>query len=309
MKQLIYIKVMYRYKKSIILSLIIIWTSLNYMLLGPALSRYRTLESNGFITDNVFITSRTDLLYDFTTFEEIVNYADANYDSFIIAAKFDRKNIGIFTKNYPWSPPIISPTSNITLTLNAKNESIKIVPGFSNGVLNLSQINFTNLLSNKICAIDSSMANCDIYSNVELGSNTTQSDPTNVTDAYFFIKQILYFISIGILILFSIGSELKKQYREIAIYRLLGQSNKQIVQKYIRHLFELFIITWFISSLIVIIAQMKLLLIPDLRPMLLTILLIPILIIIAVTIFTSLLLRHHLEHTYVNSLLERSKYD
>ncbi len=295
-------------KPFIVISLIIIWTSLNYSLLGPVLARYRTLESNGFIEEQVYFNSRLDVLFDFHSFQEVVDYANANYDSYIIAAKFNRKNIGVFTKNYNWEPPFLVLSTNIDSSYSAIKKSIEVNPGYSNGIWNLSQISFSNLFANELVAQDGD-ANCDIYSNVPLGNNSYKYDPTNVIDAYFVVKQVLFAIALTLLIIISIRTEFKEQYREIAIYRLLGTSVCQTVQRYTLHLFNQLVLTWGTSILLVMLFEMKLLLIPELRSSLLTLPLIPLMIIIAVTLLSYTLLHYHLRHAYITNLLERSKYD
>ena len=296
--------------RSTLLILCLFWISFLLTMMTPLDTDYRNLESNGFIQGNgstISYLSRLDVSQVYTSFDQLIEQTQTLDEPVIIVAKFSRKQMAIYTKDYLWQPPFLYWSKPYASTDDLFSNG-NITPGFNTNVYNFSQITFTPL-EDATLTIEDGQANYELISNINLFADLNMGTPYQTTDAYFLVKLILFLLATAIMLFVVLRHDYRNLLKEIAVRRLLGRPISNVIKSLATHSLFLMGSTWLVAALIVTISKLHLIMIPQFQLRYGLILLIPFAIIMIYISLSLLIMTMILRRSDITTLLERAKYD
>lgn len=188
------------------------------------LMEYNNLANRAYLMDdNIYYMERTMVKDKYDSYQDIIDEADRLSDSYIIIAKYNNANFGIYCKNYDWDLPLKQGKVFSDEQYNSYDRYY--IDDSGTGIAtSYTQDSYYNMLSIPLTFDDMGLANAAFYSNVKLCDMGWEYDPYDKIDDLVSYKHMVFscLFYLGILmlsIIYAYGN-----IKRIMIHKLLGNN-------------------------------------------------------------------------------------
>lgn len=188
------------------------------------LIEYNNLSNRAYLSDdNIYYMERTMVKDKYDCYEDIIQEADRLSDSYIIIAKYNNANFGIYCHNYDWDIPL--KYGSIFSDDQYRSYDRYYIDSSGNGIgTSYTEDSYYNMLSVPLKFDDMGFANAAFYSNVKLCDNGWDYDPYDQMDIFVDYKHMVFscLFYLGIVMLSIIYAY--DNIRKVLIHKLLGNN-------------------------------------------------------------------------------------